>query len=149
MNTEKQLQESNRLLKELMARLSAEDPEDNKQKQEEIDELNKSIDEYETEINKLKEKLDDENNYTRSPSGFEGDNTPILEEMTTTFDGDFISLGKGGLFGMINPLEVIIDADEEELKQGLGYTVLTRTLQSLKAFSLIEMISSFQTIVSN
>ena len=35
---------------------------------------------------------------------------------------------------MINPLEVIIDADEEEIEQGLGYTVLTRTLQSLKAF---------------
>ena len=57
-----------------------------------------------------------------------------LEEMTSTFDGDFISLGKGGSFGMINPLEVIIDADEEELKQGLGYTILTRTLQTIKAF---------------
>jgi len=57
-----------------------------------------------------------------------------LEEMTSTFGGDFISLGKGGSFGMINPLEVIIDADEEELKQGLGYTILTRTLQTIKAF---------------
>ena len=51
-----------------------------------------------------------------------------LEEMTKTYGGDFISLGKGGEFGMINPLEVIIDVDEEELQQGLGYTVLTRTL---------------------
>ncbi len=57
-----------------------------------------------------------------------------LEEMTRNFDGDFISLGKGGSFGMINPLEVIVDADEEEMKQGLGYTVFTRTLQTIKAF---------------
>ena len=57
-----------------------------------------------------------------------------LEEMTKTFGGDTIDIGKGGEFGLINPLEVIIDADEEEIKQGLGYTVLTRTLQSLRAF---------------
>lgn len=57
-----------------------------------------------------------------------------LEEMTRNLGGDFIDLGKGGEFGMINPLEVIVDADEEEIAQGLGYTVLTRTLQSLKAF---------------
>ena len=57
-----------------------------------------------------------------------------FEDMSKTFDGDFISLGKGGEFGMINPLEVIVDADEEELKQGLGYTVLTRSLQTMKAF---------------
>ena len=57
-----------------------------------------------------------------------------LEEITRTFGGDTIDIGKGGEFGMINPLEVIIDADEEEIEQGLGYTVLTRTLQSLKAF---------------
>ena len=57
-----------------------------------------------------------------------------LEEMTKLYGGDFIDLGKGGNFGMINPLEVIVDADEEEIAQGLGYTILTRTLQSLKAF---------------
>lgn len=57
-----------------------------------------------------------------------------LEEITRTFGGDTVDIGKGGQFGLINPLEVIIDADEEEIKQGLGYTVLTRTLQSLKAF---------------
>lgn len=57
-----------------------------------------------------------------------------LSEMTRNFNGDFIDLGKGGQFGMVNPLEVIIDADDEELQQGLGYTVLTRTLQSIKAF---------------
>jgi energy-coupling factor transporter ATP-binding protein EcfA2 len=57
-----------------------------------------------------------------------------LSEMTKLYGGDFIDLGKGGEFGMVNPLEIIIDADEEELKQGLGYTVLTKTLQFLKAF---------------
>ncbi len=57
-----------------------------------------------------------------------------LEDMTNSFDGDFISLGKGGSYGMINPLEVIVDADEEEMRQGLGYTVFTRTLQTIKAF---------------
>ena len=57
-----------------------------------------------------------------------------LEDMTKTFGGDFIDLGKGGDYGMINPLEVILDADEEEIQKGLGYTVLTRTLQTIKAF---------------
>ena len=57
-----------------------------------------------------------------------------LEEMTNRYGGDFIDLGKGGEFGMVNPLEVIIDADEDEIANGLGYTVLTRTLQSVKAF---------------
>ena len=57
-----------------------------------------------------------------------------LEEMTKIFNGDFIDLGKGGAYGLINPLEVIMDADEEEIKDGAGYSVLTRTLQSLKAF---------------
>ena len=57
-----------------------------------------------------------------------------LEEMTRLYDGNFVDLGKGGEFGMINPLEIVIDADEEEIKQGLGYTVLTKSLQFLKAF---------------
>ncbi|MDD2181148.1 MAG: ATP-binding protein [Bacilli bacterium] len=57
-----------------------------------------------------------------------------LEDMTKRYGGDFIDLGKGGEFGMINPLEVVLDFDEEEAKQGLGYTVLTRTLQTIKAF---------------
>jgi len=57
-----------------------------------------------------------------------------LEEMTRLYGGDFIDLGKGGEFGMVNPLEVILDADEDEIKQGLGYTVLTRTIQTVKAF---------------
>lgn len=57
-----------------------------------------------------------------------------LEEMTKNLGGDFLDLGKGGEFGMINPLEIVVDVDEEEIKEGLGYTVLTRTLQQLKAF---------------
>ncbi len=57
-----------------------------------------------------------------------------LGEMTTAIGGDFLDLGKGGSFGMINPLEIVVDADEEEIKEGLGYTVLTRTIQQLKAF---------------
>ena len=57
-----------------------------------------------------------------------------LEDMSRMLGGSFLDLGKGGEYGLINPLEVVMDADEEELSQGLGYTVLTRTLQSLKAF---------------
>ena len=57
-----------------------------------------------------------------------------LEEMTKLYGGDFIDLGRGGDFGMINPLEVVLDADEEEMTEGMGYAVLTRTLQTLKAF---------------
>ena len=57
-----------------------------------------------------------------------------IGEMARTYGGDTIYLGKGGEYGMINPLQIVIDADEDEIKQGLGYTVLTRTLQFLKAF---------------
>ncbi len=57
-----------------------------------------------------------------------------FEEMTRLYGGDFIDLGRGGDFGMINPLEVIVDTDDEELKEGMGYSILTTTLQSLKAF---------------
>ena len=57
-----------------------------------------------------------------------------LEEMVNTMKGDFLDLGKGGDFGMINPLEIVVDVDEQEIEEGLGYTVLTRTLQQLKAF---------------
>ena len=57
-----------------------------------------------------------------------------LEEMTAKYGGDFIDLGKGGEYGMVNPLEVVLDADDEDVANGLGYTVLTRTLQTIKAF---------------
>ncbi len=57
-----------------------------------------------------------------------------LEDMVHLIGGDFLDLGKGGDFGMVNPLEIVMDVDEEEIEKGLGYTVLTRTLQQLKAF---------------
>ena len=51
-------------------------------------------------------------------------------------EGEFEDMARlyGGDFGMINPLEVIVDTDEEEIKEGMGYSILTTTLQSLKAF---------------
>lgn len=57
-----------------------------------------------------------------------------IADMASAFGGDVIDLGKGGEFGMVNPLQIVLDADDEEVEQGLGYTVLTRTLQFLKAF---------------
>lgn len=57
-----------------------------------------------------------------------------LEDMTRLYGGDVVDLGKGGAYGMINPLEVVLDADEEDIRDGLGHTVLARTLQFLKAF---------------
>ena len=57
-----------------------------------------------------------------------------LEEMARLYNGDFIDLGRGGEFGMINPLEIVLDADEEELQAGASHSVLTSTLLSLKAF---------------
>lgn len=58
-----------------------------------------------------------------------------LTEMTNTLGGEIIDLGKGGAYGMINPLEIVMDIDTEEAaSNGAGYTVLTKTLQTLKAF---------------
>ena len=57
-----------------------------------------------------------------------------LEEMCKNFGGDFIDLGKGGEFGMINPLEVVVDGDEDALGAAQANTILTRTLSTLKAF---------------
>lgn len=58
-----------------------------------------------------------------------------LEDMTKLYDGDFINLGMGGEYGMINPLEIIVDIDKSEAGSGgLGYSILTNTLQTLKAF---------------
>lgn len=58
-----------------------------------------------------------------------------LTEMTNSYGGEVIDLGKGGTYGMINPLEIVMDTDEEEsATQGAGYTILTKTIQTLKAF---------------
>ena len=58
-----------------------------------------------------------------------------LTDMTYAYGGEVIDLGKGGQYGMINPLEIVMDTDEEEASaEGAGYTTLTKTLQTLKAF---------------
>ena len=58
-----------------------------------------------------------------------------LTEMTKNYGGEVIDLGKGGQYGMINPLEIVMDVDAEEYAaQGAGYSILTKTLQTLKAF---------------
>lgn len=57
-----------------------------------------------------------------------------ISNMTQMYGGQVIDLGKGGAYGLINPLEIIMDADEEDIKKGMGYTVLNTTLQNLKAF---------------
>ena len=58
-----------------------------------------------------------------------------LTEMTRSYGGEVVDLGKGGQYGMINPLEIVMDSDENSNDaQGLGYTILTNTIQTLKAF---------------
>lgn len=58
-----------------------------------------------------------------------------LTEMTKNYGGEVVDLGKGGQYGMINPLEIVMDSDDNQSSnQGLGYTILTSTLQTLKAF---------------
>ena len=54
-----------------------------------------------------------------------------FEDMTKLYGGDFISLGLGGEYGMINPLEVVLDSDEQEQA---NYTALVQTIVSVKAF---------------
>lgn len=57
-----------------------------------------------------------------------------LADMARLYDGDFIDLGRGGEYGMINPLEIVADGDDSESERGSGYAILTKTLQTLKAF---------------
>jgi hypothetical protein len=57
-----------------------------------------------------------------------------ISEMTNMYGGEVIDLGMGGAYGLINPFDVVIDASEDEIQNGLGYTVLNKTLQNLKAF---------------
>ena len=56
------------------------------------------------------------------------------EDMCRPYDGDYIDLGRGGEYGMINPLEIIPDYDEANATKGIGYAVLAKSLQNLKAF---------------
>lgn len=58
-----------------------------------------------------------------------------LTEMTKNYGGEVIDLGRGGSYGMINPLEIVMDTDEEDAaSNGAGYSILTKNLQNLKAF---------------
>ena len=57
-----------------------------------------------------------------------------LAEMSRNMGGDFLDLGKGGKMGMINPLEIVVDIDEEDMTEGLGHTILSSSLLTLKAF---------------
>ena len=57
-----------------------------------------------------------------------------ISDMTRNYGGEVIDLGKGGAYGLINPLEIIADYDDEDMKNGQSYTVLNTTLQNLKAF---------------
>jgi hypothetical protein len=57
-----------------------------------------------------------------------------LAEMAHVMGGDFLDLGKGGKMGMINPLEIVVDIDEEDMTEGLGHTILSSSLLTLKAF---------------
>ena len=57
-----------------------------------------------------------------------------LAEMARNMGGDFLDLGKGGKMGMINPLEIVVDIDEDDMTEGLGHTILSSSLLTLKAF---------------
>lgn len=55
-------------------------------------------------------------------------------DMARLYNGDNIDLGRGGDYGMINPLEIVPDVDEDDSGKGIGYAVLAKSLQNLKAF---------------
>ena len=57
-----------------------------------------------------------------------------LESMAKTFGGSFVDLGKGGSYGMINPLEIVADTDEGDDGAHAGNSILTSALQSVRAF---------------
>lgn len=54
--------------------------------------------------------------------------------MTLNAGGTVVNLGKGGEYGMINPLEIVMDIDEEDVRNGRSYAVITKNIQNLKAF---------------
>ena len=59
-----------------------------------------------------------------------------LEDMTRLYDGDFINLGLGGQYGMINPLEIVVDVDKEEAGVEIGKAVFISAIQTLKTFMM-------------
>ena len=58
------------------------------------------------------------------------------EDMTRLYDGDFINLGLGGEYGMINPLEIVVDVDKEEAGAEVGKAVFVSAVQTLKTFMM-------------
>ena len=58
------------------------------------------------------------------------------EDMTRLYDGDFINLGLGGEYGMINPLEIVVDVDKEEAGVEVGKAVFVSAIQTLKTFMM-------------
>ena len=58
------------------------------------------------------------------------------EDMTKLYDGDFINLGLGGEYGMINPLEIVVDVDKEEAGTEVGKAVFVSAIQTLKTFMM-------------
>ena len=57
-----------------------------------------------------------------------------LGEMTTTYGGDSIDLGYGGEYGLINPLQIMIDNEEENGNTYNSRASIVLTTQFLKAF---------------
>lgn len=57
-----------------------------------------------------------------------------LESMAKAYGGSFVDLGKGGSFGMINPLEIVADTEEGDISNKSGTSILTSALQSVRAF---------------
>ena len=58
------------------------------------------------------------------------------EDMAKLYDGDFINLGLGGEYGMINPLEIVVDVDKEEAGKEVGKAVFVAAIQTLKTFMM-------------
>ena len=58
------------------------------------------------------------------------------EDMSKLYDGDFINLGLGGEYGMINPLEIVVDVDKEEAGAEVGKAVFVAAIQTLKTFMM-------------
>ena len=54
-----------------------------------------------------------------------------FREMAVSYGGDIVDMGKGGQYGLINPLEIVPDSDEEDV---ISHAVFARAISSLKAF---------------
>ena len=81
MNIEEQLRNSNKLLESLLSRTSAVSEEEARQVQEEIDDIEESIEKYHAEVDELNQKLANPENYKREKSEFETNDRAIIEEL--------------------------------------------------------------------